>query len=85
MQPVAARRSDGGYTPDSTAKNYLQFPTKAGQTYYVQYQDVAGPVWKTSPVPLIGTGFILNWLDDGPPSTETPPGPARFYRVVTDR
>jgi hypothetical protein len=51
----------------------------------VQYQDVAGPVWKTSPVTLRGTGFFLNWLDDGPPNTDTLPGRARFYRVVTDR
>lgn len=85
MVAVAARLADNGYAPDSQVKNYLQFPTKAGQVYYVQYQDIAGPTWKTSPVPLLGTGFVLNWLDDGPPSTEPSPGPARFYRVVTDR
>lgn len=82
MSAVAPRR---GYAPDGLVKNYLQFPSRAGQVYYVQYQDVAGPVWKTSPVVITGTGFIVHWMDDGPPNTDTPPGPARFYRVVTDR
>ncbi|MEQ2007849.1 MAG: tandem-95 repeat protein [Limisphaerales bacterium] len=83
MTAVAASRN--GYDPDRVAKNYLKFPTRVGQPYYVQYQDVAGPVWKTSPVVINGTGRIYNWIDDGPPGTDTAPGPARFYRVVTDR
>ncbi|PAW85709.1 MAG: hypothetical protein B9S33_09360 [Pedosphaera sp. Tous-C6FEB] len=82
MSGLAARR---GFSPDGASKNYLKVPTQAGRLYYVQYQDVAGSVWKTSPVVLRGTGFILNWLDDGPPNTETPPGSVRFYRVVTER
>jgi VCBS repeat-containing protein len=82
MSAVAARR---GFSPDGATKNYLKFPTQLDRLYYVQYQDVAGPVWKTSPVTLRGTGFFLSWLDDGPPNTDTLPGPARFYRVVTDR
>jgi len=82
MSDLAARR---GFSPDGGTKNYLKFPTQPGRLYYVQYQDVVGPVWKTSPVVLRGTGFVLNWMDDGPPNTETPPGPVRFYRVVTER
>ncbi|KAF0181704.1 MAG: repeat-containing protein [Limisphaerales bacterium] len=82
MSAVAPRR---GFAPDGLTKNYVQFPTRAGQLYYVQYQEVAGPVWKTSPVVITGTGFIVHWMDDGPPNTDTPPGPVRFYRVVTDR
>lgn len=82
MTAIAPR---SGYAPDGLVKNYVQFPTRAGQPYYVQYQDAAGPVWKTSPVVITGTGFPVNWMDDGPPNTETSPGPARFYRVVTDR
>ena len=82
MSAVSAK---SGFSPDGKSKNYLKFPTELGRLYYVQYQDVAGPVWKTSPVTLRGTGFFLNWLDDGPPNTDTLPGRARFYRVVTDR
>jgi len=82
MGNIAARH---GFSPDGGTKNYLKFPTQPGRRYYVQYQDVVGPVWKTSPVVLRGTGFVLNWMDDGPPNTETPPGPVRFYRVVTER
>ena len=76
-----------GYAPDGLVKNYLYFPSTAGQRYYVQYFDtVTVPqVWKTSGVVIQGTGLEIHWMDDGPPSTETPPGPLRFYRVVTDR
>ena len=83
MSAVAAQRN--GFDPDRSAKNYLKFPTQTGQFYYVQYQDVVGAAWKTSPVVIRGTGRIYNWIDDGPPNTETAPGPARFYRIVTDR
>ncbi|MBI5800997.1 MAG: tandem-95 repeat protein [Verrucomicrobia bacterium] len=83
MTAVAAQRN--GYDPDRLVKNYLKFPTQAGQLYYVQYQEVAGSTWLTSPVVITGTGRIYNWIDDGPPNTETAPGPARFYRVVTNR
>jgi hypothetical protein len=79
---VSPRR---GFAPDGQPKNYLKFPTELGRNYYIQYQDTAGPGWKTSPVVLRGTGFILNWMDDGPPNTETAPGAVRFYRVVTER
>jgi hypothetical protein len=76
-----------GYAPDGLVKNYLYFPSRTGQRYYVQYFDtVSDPqVWKTSGVVIQGTGLEIHWMDDGPPSTETPPGPLRFYRVVTDR
>jgi hypothetical protein len=74
-----------GYSPDGARKNYLYFPSTAGQRYYVQYLDDISGDWQTSPVVLTGTGQLMNWMDDGPPSTATPPGPLRFYRVVTDR
>lgn len=82
MTAIAPR---SGYTPDGLTKNYLQFPTEAGRLYYIEYQDAVGPGWKISPVVITGTGLIMNWLDDGPPGTETPPGANRFYRVVTER
>ena len=73
MTSVAAR---AGYSPDGTVKNYLYFPSKVGQRYYVQYQDVVGPVWKTSSVVITGTGLDIHWMDDGAPNTDTPPAGA---------
>ena len=80
MTAVTARR---GYAPDGRVRLYIEFPTEAGLTYYVQYQDIVGPVWKTSPVIIPGTGNRLNWLDEGAPNTDSPPTAARFYRIVT--
>ncbi len=82
MSAVFAQRN--GYNADRVAKNSLRIPTLSGRLYYVQYQDaIVGP-WKTSPVVVTGTGQTYNWIDDGPPNTETAPGPVRFYRVVTE-
>ncbi|MEN9574703.1 MAG: hypothetical protein RL514_2558 [Verrucomicrobiota bacterium] len=84
---VTAVAAKTGYSVDGLVKNYLYFPSAVGQRYYVQYFDtVTVPqVWKTSGVVIQGTGLEIHWMDDGPPSTETPLGPLRFYRVVTDR
>ena len=40
--------------------------------------------WKTVGLPVIGVGSRLEWLDNGPPRTDTAPTnqPARFYRVL---
>jgi hypothetical protein len=80
MTAVTARR---GYAPDGRVRLYIEFPTIAGLTYYVQYRDAVGDPWKTSPVIIPGTGNRLNWLDEGAPNTDSPPTAARFYRIVT--
>ena len=72
-----------GYAPDGRIRFYIEFPTVAGLTYYVQYKDAVGDPWKTSPVVIPGTGNRLNWLDDGAPNTDSPPTASRFYRIVT--
>jgi len=72
-----------GYAPDGRIRFYIEFPTIAGLTYYVQYKDAVGDPWKTSPVVIPGTGNRLNWLDDGAPNTDSPPTASRFYRIVT--
>jgi len=82
MTDISAR---SGYTPDGVTKNYLQFPSVEGKTYFIEYKDTVDAPWKTSPVQIRGTGLIINWLDDGPPGTDIPPGVTRFYRVVTER
>ncbi len=82
---MAALSPFSGFSPDGAKNNYLQFPTVAGRIYYIQYQDAMGAVWETSPVQINGTGFVMTWLDEGPPNTATPPGAARFYRIVTEQ
>lgn len=72
-----------GYAPDGRIRFYIEFPTIAGLTYYVQYKDAIGDPWKTSPVVIPGTGNRLNWLDDGAPNTDSTPTATRFYRIVT--
>ncbi|GDY22067.1 hypothetical protein LBMAG56_34140 [Verrucomicrobiota bacterium] len=71
-----------GFTPDGRSKFYIEFPTRRGTDYYVQYMDALGGPWKTSPVIVPGTGNLLKWLDDGPPNTEAPPSATRFYRII---
>jgi alpha-tubulin suppressor-like RCC1 family protein len=64
----------------------VQFDTLAGHTYYVQYAaDATGAGgWKTAQPPIIGTGATVQWIDNGPPKTESAPNavPSRFYRVL---
>jgi hypothetical protein len=64
----------------------VEFSTLSGHTYYVQYAaDSTGTGgWKTVLPAITGTGGIIQWIDCGPPGTESAPGdaPGRFYRVV---
>ena len=61
----------------------LQFTTGCGGTYYVQYSDDL-LLWKTSAQPVAGNGALAQWVDSGPPSTDSLPSSqvVRFYRVV---
>jgi len=77
--PVNIRR--GTYLSDGTF--LINFNTTANVIYYVQYsEDLI--VWKTSPQSITGTGNFVQWLDYGPPATDSLPKvrSARFYRVV---
>jgi len=52
--------------------------------YYIQYtDDPSSTNWSTSLPPIIGNGSRVQWIDDGPPRTATPPSSQtnRFYRV----
>ncbi len=62
----------------------LEFSTVAGTVYYVQYSsDML--TWKTAQPSVMGTGAKAQWLDTGPPRTDSKPsrGATRFYRIVT--
>ncbi|HEX4263383.1 MAG TPA: Ig-like domain-containing protein, partial [Verrucomicrobiae bacterium] len=61
----------------------VEFTTVPGITYYVQYSsDMVH--WKTVFPPFAGTGQHLQWIDSGPPETESLPSikTVRFYRVL---
>ena len=62
----------------------VEFTTVPGLTYYIQYSsDMVH--WKTAYPPMAGTGQHTQWIDSGPPATESLPSTKieRFYRVLT--
>jgi membrane carboxypeptidase/penicillin-binding protein PbpC len=67
-----------------TNKNFqLEFNSLANRFYYVQYSsDLKN--WKGAEPAIIGNGGLIQWVDDGPPKTESLPQSvtARFYRVI---
>ena len=64
----------------------VEFATTSGVAHFVQYSDDDGITWKTAEPLVNGTGQIVQWLDNGPPKTETrppqPPARPRSYRIV---
>lgn len=65
----------------------VEFPTSTTYRYYIQYAPtMAGFTngnFQTSFPPMVGTGSRRQWLDSGPPRTQSPPVEgSRFYRVV---
>jgi hypothetical protein len=67
----------------SNGQVLLEFNSEAGKAYYIQYgTDPAS--WKTALPKVAGTGKRVQWIDNGPPKTDSLPSalPARFYRIV---
>ncbi len=67
----------------------IQFPTVGNFLYYVQYAETVddlvnyGPTSKIVGPPITGTGFSVQWIDNGPPKTiSRPTDGTRFYRVL---
>lgn len=62
----------------------VEFPTVYGDSYYIRYAD--SPSFTnalTAFPPVHGTGSSVQWIDDGPPKTVSPPvSGSRFYRVL---
>lgn len=60
----------------------IEFTSIPGSLYEIQYSDNAID-WKTSPVMVRAAGNRVQWIDRGPPRTDTPPSTksSRFYRV----
>jgi hypothetical protein len=67
--------------PNKTAM--IEFASVLGRVYYVQYSSDT-KVWQTAEPSITGTGTWIQWIDNGPPKTSSPPAstPVRFYRVI---
>jgi hypothetical protein len=67
-------------------KFFAEFKSQEDRAYYIQYNSslTATNDWKTSMPPVRGTGSTVQWVDTGPPRTESAPTATtqRFYRVV---
>ncbi|MGO8929777.1 MAG: hypothetical protein ACLQU3_23165 [Limisphaerales bacterium] len=61
----------------------IEFATIPGHTYVVEYSaDLTS--WQAAVPPIIANATKTQWIDSGPPKTDSPPGPLgqRYYRVV---
>lgn len=72
----------------------LEFPTLTNFSYYVRYSDSLGDfsaqttndaAIRTASPAFRGNGRTVQWLDNGPPRTESAPSTNRFYRVLEFR
>jgi hypothetical protein len=78
---------DGGLAIDRVIRQrdgsmLVEFTAEPGALYEVHYSADAVH-WKLSPVRIRAAGNRVQWIDRGPPRTDTPPSEeaVRFYRV----
>lgn len=83
-----------GTTQEITRATYtngvfvIEFNSKTNGQYYIQYGATPGDLMNSGTVktafPFItGTGSRMQWIDNGPPKTDSPPtNGSRFYRVL---
>jgi uncharacterized repeat protein (TIGR01451 family) len=64
-------------------KLVIEFVSVPGDTYVVQY-SADMQTWNTAIPPVVAAGSSVQWIDSGPPKTDSPPGAPgqRYYRVV---
>jgi hypothetical protein len=74
--PITSARSQS----DQTFK--IDFASELNRVYVVQYSSDLQH-WKTVQTPLVGTGTLGQWIDHGPPDTDSAPATQaqRFYRL----
>ncbi|MEI6647525.1 MAG: hypothetical protein WCP12_15920, partial [bacterium] len=62
----------------------IEFTAVPGRTYYIQYKALVTDPWKTVQPPIVAPVNRIQWIDSGPPGTESAPGsaPSRFYQVI---
>jgi hypothetical protein len=66
----------------------VEFSTRLGNQYFIQWSDTAEGLSTGKIVfpQIFGTGSRVQWIDNGPPKTDTPPtNGQRFYRVQSDQ
>jgi hypothetical protein len=70
----------------------IQFPTRTSYRYFVQYAPTLNDLVNATTNSRVanpavsGTGFDVQWIDNGPPKTESlPVAGSRFYRVLEVR
>jgi hypothetical protein len=79
--PVIFTDGNASRLPDGSFK--LQFNSDLNRSYQIQYSDgMSG--WKTANSVIIGTGQLVQWIDDGPPKTDSHPSTQAFrsYRII---
>ncbi len=61
----------------------IEFASVPGHTYVVQYSGDM-ETWLTAAPPIVAKNTKTQWIDAGPPSTESPPAglSQRFYRII---
>ncbi len=79
--PIIYTQGETSLLPDGSFR--LVFRSDLNRRYLIQYSEDAID-WKNAMPPLIGSGEVTEWIDDGPPKTETHPSGAsrRYYRVA---
>ena len=60
----------------------LEFTSQPGRFYNVEYAN-PGAAWRRSPLRIRAAGSRVQWIDRGPPQTDSPPSAhlSRTYRV----
>ncbi len=78
--PVTIRR----VLPFQTASYLVEFSAEQGREYHVQYSPDSTR-WKTASPALRGNGSSIQWIDNGPPKTDSAPDfqTSRFYRIIS--
>jgi hypothetical protein len=65
----------------------VEFSTRLGSQYFIQYAGSAEGLSTGKVVfpAVIGTGSRVQWIDNGPPKTDSPPtNQTRFYQILSD-
>lgn len=65
----------------------VEFSTRLGAQYFIQYAPTAAGLSTGKVVfpAVIGTGSRVQWIDNGPPKTDSPPtNQTRFYQILSD-
>jgi uncharacterized repeat protein (TIGR01451 family) len=60
----------------------IEFTSVPGRIYGVAYSDNGGVSWKVATPYVTATTTTVQWIDSGPPKTDTPSSSTRWYRVL---